>query len=164
MITSKQCSNHWRIVLRPNRSASWAQSKIFIGVLAVPVLAIALAWSLVGGWIILPFAGLEISLLAFLMFKVNHQTYLEQIIVINRDIVSIETGFRQKNKRCLSRNTCYVLYSETENDWQLPVIRIISDEVEITVGQFLNLTDRQLLKNELQRAGLIICRPHWWRD
>lgn len=164
MITSKQYEDQWRIVLQPNRSASWTQSKLFIGILATPIAFIALGWSIVGVWIVLPFAGLEIGLLALLMFKVSHQTYQEQTIVIKKETISIETGFRQKIEQTVSRSGCHVLYSETENDWQLPVISVISDKVEITLGQFLNLTDRQLLKLELQRAGLVICRPHWWRD
>ncbi|MCW8107186.1 DUF2244 domain-containing protein [Alteromonas ponticola] len=164
MITSKQCNNHWRITLQPNRSASWRQSKVFIGVLAVPIFIIALGWSVVGVWIILPFAGLEMGLLTWLMFKVSHQTYHEQVIVINKDVISIETGFRQKNKKCIPRRGCHVLYKETENDWQLPVVALISQNNEIIIGQFLNLADRQLLKNELQHAGLVICRPYWWRD
>ncbi|NMH61339.1 DUF2244 domain-containing protein [Alteromonas ponticola] len=164
MIISKQCKDHWRIELTPNRSANWTQSKMFIGILAIPVFVIALGWSVVGVWIILPFAGLEIGLLTLLMLKVSHQTYQQQTIVINKEVVSVESGFRQKSKRCLPRHGCHILYKETENDWQLPVIVIISDKGKLVVGQFLNLADRQLLKEELERAGLIICRPHWWRD
>ncbi len=164
MITSKRYADQWQIVLKPNRSATWAQSKLFIGIMAIPIAIIGVGWSIVGGWVILPFAGLEIGLLAFLMLKVSHQTYQEQIIIISKESISVQTGFRKKFKQTVARNGCHVLYSETENDWQLPVISVISDKVEITLGQFLNLTDRQLLKLELQRAGLVICRPQWWRD
>jgi hypothetical protein len=35
--------------------------------------------------------------------------------------------------------------------------------MHVEIGDFLNLEDRELLKNELEQAGLIVCRNKWWQ-
>ena len=69
------------LTLQPNRSANWQQNKIIIMVMAAFVMSIAIAWSAVGVWIVLPFAGFEVGLLAFLMHRVSYSTYQKQITV-----------------------------------------------------------------------------------
>ena len=80
----QQSSPDTVIRLLPNRSATWANTKLLMAAMIFFVMVIALAWAFVGAWVILPFAGFEVGLFALLMYKVSRFTYSKQIITINK--------------------------------------------------------------------------------
>ena len=91
MVANEFLDGNTVITLRPNRSASWQQTKIFLLVMAAPMFIIAVGWSIVGAWPILPFAGLEFGLLAFLTYRVCCRTYQKDKIIIKKDRVIISS-------------------------------------------------------------------------
>lgn len=151
------------ITLSPNRSATWQQTKWGIAVMVFVVMTIAIAWSFVGAWIVLPFAGIEVGLFAYLMYRVSIFTHTQQTIYIDPTVVNVEVGYRKKQSLAeMSRAQLNVFYSESENNWELPRIALCTHKHKQEVGEFLNLDDRKKLKDALQSAGLIICRNKWW--
>jgi uncharacterized membrane protein len=125
---------------------------------------IALAWTFVGAWIVLPFAGLEVGLFALLMYKVSKFTYSRQVINIDSKQVTIAWGRKElKQTHKLRREDLYVYYWEADEGWHLPRISLNHDGKNVEIGDFLNLEDRQQLKTNLEQAGLIVCRNKWWQ-
>ena len=92
MVKLKHKHDSVTLTLQPNRSANWRQNKIIFMVMTAFVMIIAIAWSVVGVWVILPFAGFEVGLLAFLMYRVSYFTYQKQIITIHSDTVVFQAG------------------------------------------------------------------------
>jgi uncharacterized membrane protein len=163
MVITTQNNNSTIIILSPNRSATWLQTKWVIAIMVFVVMTIAIAWTFVGAWIVLPFAGLEVGLFAYLMYRVSVYTHTQQIIYISPTKVNIEVGHRKKQTLAtMSRAQLDVFYSESENNWELPRIALCTKEQKLEVGDFLNLDDRKKLKDALQSAGFIICRNKWW--
>lgn len=162
VVTSKE-NDKTIITLSPNRSATWQQTKWVIAIMVAVVMIIAIAWTVVGAWVVLPFAGLEVGLFAFLMYKVSVFTHSQQVIQISAASVDIEAGYRKKQTLArIPREQLDVFYSESDNNWELPRIALCSKEHKVIIGEFLNLEDRVKLKDTLQTAGLIICRNKWW--
>ena len=64
MVSSSRTATRLMIIARPNQSATWNTNVLVLLVLSVPVLGIAAAFALLGAWLILPFAGLELLALA----------------------------------------------------------------------------------------------------
>lgn len=157
-----------KIRLTPNRSASWAHTKYLMMAMVFFVMVIAIAWAFVGAWFILPFAGLEVGLLTFIMYRVSKETYKAEMITISDKTVTFVRGriplrtLREEHQ--LARNTLHVEVIETENNWQLPDIRFVTPEISVSVGDFLNLPDREQLAEYLRNAGLPNCRTHWWKN
>ena len=162
MVIARNSNNEVQIELHPNRSATWRQTKLLISLMAVFVGFIALGWAMVGIWIVLPFAGLEVGLLAFLMYRVSHFTYQHQHIEIKPHHIQVMLKKRQ-SPIMLSRERCHVEYDHPTNSWRLPVIRLIDHRSFVEIGEFLNLDDKQKLKRTLEQAGLITCQRQWWR-
>lgn len=156
------------IRLTPNRSASWAHTKYLMMAMVFFVMVIALAWAFVGAWVILPFAGLEVGLLVFIMYRVSKSTYKAELITISKDAVTFVKGriplkrFREEHH--FSRDDLHIEVIETENNWHLPDIRLVTTELSVSVGTFLNLPDREALAEHLRNAGLPNCRTHWWKN
>lgn len=83
---------HCRFVLRPNRSATWFEIKVFFAVIASVSLAVAVGFSLLGFWPVLPFAGAE---LAFLWLCLRHNAAAArdtEVIDIDDEAVAVEQG------------------------------------------------------------------------
>jgi uncharacterized membrane protein len=163
MVVTSENNDEMTITLSPNRSATWQQSKWIIAIMVAVVMIIALAWTFMGAWLVLPFAGAEVGLFAFLMYKVSLFTHSQQVIHISAINVNIKTGYRKKQTIAqLPRKHLDIFYSESDNNWELPRITLCSKKHRIIIGEFLNLEDRVKLKGILQDAGFIICRNKWW--
>lgn len=161
MVISRVRADAVNIELHPNRSATWHQTKLLIALLAVFVGIIALGWAFVGVWVILPFAGLEVGLLAFMMYRVSHFTYQTQCIDITTRCIFVSSSPKEPTVE-LNRACCHVEF-EHANTWQLPTIHLVDQHNLIEIGQFLNLEDKQKLRHTLERAGLMTCQRQWWR-
>jgi len=61
------------------------------------VMSIAIGWTMAGAWIILPFAGLEVGLFAFFMYRICRQGFAQQIITITADQVLIESVIQRRD-------------------------------------------------------------------
>ena len=79
-----------RIIIRPNRSLTWEQTKIVYACIAIYSLAIAGALAVMGFWPVLPFAGGEIALLG-VAFYVNALAGTSvQVVTVGGDVVKVE--------------------------------------------------------------------------
>ena len=92
MVKLHHTGERWVLTLSPNRSANWVQTKLLITTMAFFVLIIALAWTLVGAWLVLPFAGIEVALLWFIAYKVSLYTYQQQVITITATSIELQLG------------------------------------------------------------------------
>jgi uncharacterized membrane protein len=155
MVISEQVGGGQRILLLPNRSASWRQNQlIFIGIASFS-LVIAIAWTLVGIWIILPFAGLEIGLLGYFLLKVSASTYQREVLYISSDVVRIEGGKTfPRWRRDFDRGHCeFVIHNPRHSLSPLTIeIRRLADSLR--VGIFLNREDADELADWIRRSGV----------
>ncbi|WP_371195558.1 DUF2244 domain-containing protein [Glaciecola sp. SC05] len=164
MVVTETQSNHTVITLSPNRSATWQHTKVVIAVMVAVVMIIALAWTFMGAWIVLPFAGLEVGLFALLMYKVSKFTYSKQVIRIAANTVTVEWGIKKvEESHEFEREELFVYYWEADEGWHLPRISLGQAHRKLEIGTFLNQDDREKLKLALDKAGLIVCRNKWWQ-
>jgi uncharacterized membrane protein len=152
------------ITLQPNRSANWQQNKIIIMVMAAFVMIIAIAWSVVGVWIILPFAGFEVGLLTYLMYRVSYSTYQKQIITINNHTVTFESGTYYR-KQCLhfEKDKISVVTIQAQTDYEQTHITLKDNQQSVVIGQFLNQQDRQTILSHFKKAQLYVHSDKWWK-
>ena len=152
------------LTLQPNRSANWQQNKIIIMVMAAFVMIIAIAWGVVGVWIILPFAGFEVGLLAFLMYRVSYSTYQKQIITINSQTVTFESGIYYR-KQCLhfEKDKISVITIAAQTDYEQTHITLKDNQQNVVIGEFLNQQDRQVMLSHFKEAQLYVHSDKWWK-
>lgn len=81
-----------QIVIRPDRSLSWGQSLAFLGVMAFTLGLISLGFFIMGYWLVLPFAGLELTVLAWCSWWVARRGMRCEVVLLNGDEVRIEKG------------------------------------------------------------------------
>ena len=142
-----------RFILRPNQSLSWRGNQLFLLVLAVVCCAIAIPLTIMGFWLILPFAGLELAAVAYGLYVVARQGQRQEVIDIDGDSIQIETGYQQPEKRqVLARIWARVVLERCAKQWYPSRLLIRSHGHTVEVGSFLNEDERQRLASELSRS------------
>ncbi len=157
MITQQSSERGQCLILAPNRSADWSSNKrLIIAVTAVSV-AIAGAFTYIGAWVIIPFAGLEILALSAALYWVSwHQCY-RQVLWFEGSELRIEKGFyRPRDRWCWQRKQTTIHVSEPASSESPLSIHLAQGGLHIPVGEFLNAGDTQKLLQTLRDLGLRI--------
>ncbi len=81
-----------QIVIRPDRSLTWGQSLAFLGVMAFTLGLISLGFFVMGYWLVLPFAGLELTLLAWCSWWVAKRGMRCEVVSLDAEEVKVEKG------------------------------------------------------------------------
>ena len=146
--------------LSPNRSATWQQTKHLIAAFAVFISSIAIAWSIVGAWVILPFAGIEVGLLALIMYLVSKATYRWETISISVDNVHIACS--DGATLSFPRLDTSLLYQKDLSFKCTSRLILQTPLQQVELGAFLNSQDKEQVRDSFHRAGIMVCTNKWW--
>lgn len=139
-----------RFILRPNCSLSWRGMQVFLAFMALILGAIGAWFTLLGFWLVLPFAGLELLLLACAFYLVARRGQVREVISIDQDSVHVEKGRRYPEKQCtLARGWARVVLERCPKQWYPSRLLIRSHGRAVEVGTFLNEEERRRLAEEL---------------
>lgn len=146
------------ILLQPNQSLSVSGNLwVFFSLVAVS-LGISLAFAFAGAWMILPFAGLEILLLAVLFAYVCIEGTRREVIRINDERVVLDCckGFRQQSvyHREFSREKLALLVRMGASSAEPAKVSFSGPEGCLEVGEFLTDAEKADLVQKLGRIGI----------
>ena len=142
-----------RFVIRPNRSLSWTQMKLVYAALASLCMLVAIGFTLLGYWMVLPFAGAEVLLLAVGFYLCALSGRETEVIRIKDDRIAIEKG--QERTRTvweLDRSWARIELLPPRIEWYPSRLVIRSHEKQLQLGAFLTDGERERLARELERA------------
>lgn len=80
------------IVIAPNASLSGRQALWFMLTISTVALGIGMAFAVMGFWVILPFAGLELAALGAGLYVSLRNNAMREVVTVTQDRVRIETG------------------------------------------------------------------------
>ena len=142
-----------RFILRPNRSLSWRGSLLFYFSLLIISSAIAIGLTLLGFWLVLPFAGLEMLALGIGLYVVACRCYECEVISINDDSIRIERGRDYPREQwTLGRMWARVVLERCPRAWYPSRLLLRSHGRSVEIGRFLDEEERQRLADELTRS------------
>ncbi len=136
-----------RIVLSPNRSMSWETNKKILWAIFCVNMTVALAWTYMGAWMVLPFAGLEVFLVGLGMYYVSWKLNFKQVITVENESLVLQKGVyfpKQEWHWQLSDITLLKLPSDYRMSPPTLLLEHLNQRVEI--GDFLNLDDKKKLR------------------
>lgn len=143
--------------LRPNRSLSWRGNIIIFCIIAVIAFLVAVAWSLAGAWMILPFAGLEIAFLAYGLYYTSRQCYRQEVLVLAPETIRLEKGLQNKEMEWeMPRRWVRLVVTAPRHGFALPGLSLAFRDQELPLAPFLNQEDQEALLGYLQRSGIVI--------
>ncbi len=138
----------FEILLKPNSSLTGPARVLFLGSIFFICSVIGIGFFLVGGTMILPFAGLEI-ILVYLAFRLSFNwSNQKQIIILSKEHVEVRVDglkefFTWKEFRS------FATFNVTKDDSRDEDLSFRSKGKEIYIGDFLNQEDKQRLKEEV---------------
>ena len=139
------------IVLQPNRAASWRANLIFLLIIGGLSALIAGVFALLGAWLIMPFAGLEILSLASLLWYVNTIHSRREVVHFSDAEVVVEKGrnapvLKWKCQRPWCRFNLY-----NSHPWYPQRLKLRCHHREIEIGGFLPESERSELRAYLRQ-------------
>lgn len=101
MITCERepVADHGQVILTPHRSATWRDNLCLVAAVVLLALPIAIGWSLLGYWVILPLCGLELGALVLGLYWCNHALLAREVVTIDDEAITIEAGRRRVERR-----------------------------------------------------------------
>ena len=157
-----------RYLLTPNRSMSWQGNvRIWLALLLLSALIVT-GFSLIGAWVILPFAGLELAALAAGFYYTCRQCQEQEVLILGPDFIRLEKGMKRKEAEWeMSRQYSRVWQDEARHPFTPPKLHLQFRNEEVSLGSFLNIEDTQALIVILQRYGILIQKrkrpePRWF--
>lgn len=142
-----------RIVVSPNRSLGPRGAAVFFLIVAAGVLTVAGIYTVMGFWPVVPFAGLELFILAVCLYIVQARGLDRQVITVDGDRLTVEKG-RGRPAQSFEFNRHWVRVvleqSAARNHPERLLLREGTRECEI--GNWLNESQRQSLRLRLEEV------------
>ncbi len=142
-----------QIILRPNKSSTWQANLNFLYALCGLTFALAVGFALMGGWLVLLYAILELAIVYWSIYLCCHWCNREEVITISEHDVVIE-----KNKQRPSEQMHYqriwskFMIRAPRHPWDPASISIRSHGRETVLGSFLNRSDAVILTRLLKHV------------
>jgi uncharacterized membrane protein len=149
--SSKEC----RLVIRPNASMSWRETKTFFVATLIISAVIAVGFTSLGAWLVLPFAGLEMLALGLCLYVCAFKGSRYEMVAITDDEVLVQKGRRRVLEQFkFHRYWARVRLNQSRRGWYASRLKIISHGREVEIGSCLNEEERRGLALDLsQRLG-----------
>lgn len=162
MVTIEETGEDIKLVLRPNCSLSWRGNKVVFLCIAIWLGGFAIAFAAMGAWVILPFVGLELMVIAASLYYVSWKLAHCEVLYITRDQVVVAKGVDQpKSSWMLPRDKVVVHVVAASHPWGCPTIQLLANKLiaksgnePVQVGEFLNQDDCKELLRQLVSARL----------
>ncbi len=155
MVSSSRSQSGLIIIARPNSSQSWRANLYVLLALSIPSLGIAVGFTLIGAWPILPFAGIEMLGLGSALYYVQWKLQYRHVITLDEDCVRIEKGYLYPRESWqLPRARTGIAVETEQHPWECPALALHDAEQQVRIGEFLNREDAiallGLLRGELR--------------
>lgn len=143
-----------RIILQGNRSLSWKQNLVFLGIMATIWLTISLVYASMGVWVIFLASLFSLCVLFSAFYLVARATSEKTVIELDSEMACITRGHRQPEQHWQHQRSWLKCHYELNEDEQPDTIHLGSKGVVTEVARPLNYDDRELLLKVLRKAGI----------
>lgn len=146
-------TSNCRFVIRPNRSLSWKGTQVFFACMCAVSFTIATGCALLGAWLVLPFAGLEMLVLGICLYLAACRSASCEVVSVRDDVVEVQKGRRAPQQVCrFQRTWARVNVWRPASGWSPSRLTIRSHGREVEIGAALNEDERESLARELRRV------------
>jgi uncharacterized membrane protein len=155
-LTLNQVAADFEVVARPNSSLT-AKGRVYaVVIIAAISLAVALGFSLIGAWLVLPFAGIELLAIGYAFYYIHCHSQDYESIVIEGDQISVEKkSYKAVSKMVFNRYWAKVLLRLTPNGDQMLSLRSHGKEIDFGRSFMTNDQRLELAKQLKERVGVV---------
>lgn len=150
---SRTDTRSYSFVLRPNQSLTWRQTqRVYCGIVVVCGL-IAMGFTAIGMWPVLPFAGAELLALGAGFYVAARRGMLMEVVRVDENAVAVEKGRRDVEEVwTVPRAWVRVKLRRSRNIQHPSQLVLSSHGREVRLGDFLCEEERHSLAADLRQA------------
>ena len=149
MVTVEKVNDsQYLISLSPNSSLVGIYRIIFLSSITLVCGGIGVIFYFLGAALILPFAGLELSILFIAFYLSFKWSSKREKIYISQDIVKVERGVNKAEYSWKEFRTFTYFKIKKEKDKTIR-LSFRSKGQDIVIGEFLNEDDKKILRDEI---------------
>ena len=138
--------------LRPNGSLGWRAAKWGCAGMILLTAAVATWFTLRGAWLVLPFAGAEMLLLACTLYLACRWSRHAEVILVDRDTLVLQRGHaRPEEEHRFQRGWARVVLVRDPSGWYPSRLLLRSHGRSVEIGARLVEEERLELAEELAR-------------
>ena len=153
LLTDAECSRCDAVlVIQPNKSLSWNQTKLVILFLGLCVTAIACYFLSLGAWLVVPFAGLELLVIGLGFYLQCCHAHKRQVIKVGNDEISFSDNRKSAQQVRFPRAWLKIIHTHDPHGWYPSRLFIGSHGKFIEIGEYLIESERKMLANHLRCA------------
>jgi uncharacterized membrane protein len=159
MLESLQPERGVSIVLKPNQSMSWETNRLILLGMFIVNMTIGIGFALMGGWLILPFAGIEIFLVGCGMYYVCWKLNFKQMITVESESFVFQKGvYFPKQEWHWQTSSVQLLKRPSQYRMSAPTLFLKHLSERVEVADFLNREEKKELVTwfEQQRIPVVI--------
>jgi len=145
--------HQYDFLIRPNRSMTAKGMTLFVVFVGVAVFLVAIRFVLLGAWVILPFAILEVALLAagFWLYE-RASRYRETVQLSRKNILITQESVKGRKSWQFNPYWVQVKLLPDPNDWYPSQLIIGSHGKQVEIGACLTNQEREELSKALKQA------------
>jgi len=133
------------ILIEPNRPISWHDNIRFLKFFALLSFLIGVIAMYHGFFLVMPFSGLEVIILAICLYLVFKRYSTCQVIYFTPVSVVIEWGETGADKRVVYQRHWSKFHVDNKGNYNIPRLNINSKGKTTEIGAFLNFEDKLVL-------------------
>lgn len=142
-----------RILIRPNRSLSTRAMGVLLVAVTALVLTIGIGFTVVGAWLVLPFAGLEIAVVgAALLYLRRHADDCELLVIDEQRVWVVQRRGGKDEQHGFQRYWARVRLTGAGAGWYPSRLLIGSHGRFVEIGAAMNEEERRALAAHLAQA------------
>lgn len=139
-----------RFVLRPDFGGRWRQTVQLYLSLVVTSLTVALFFTVLGFWPVLPWAGFELAALGVALYVSARRGAVREVVRVSGEAVIVERGLHRPDTRhAFDRYWSVVELSRPQSRWYPSRLVIRSGARSLELGDFLQEEERRALARQL---------------
>ena len=155
--TQSGASKRQQIILSPNKSMTWETNKKILMAMFAVAMIIGISFASIGAWMILPFAGIEVTIVGVGMYYVCWKLNFKQTITLEAESFIVQKGvYFPKQEWQWQASQTYLLKQPSRYRMSPPTLYLKHLNQKIEIGEFLNRTDKKELQKWLRDMGISV--------
>ena len=140
------------ITMQPNHSMSWKALGYFLMFMMTISFSIALAFTAMGYWVVLPFTALEMAVLSYCLWLCLRRSSLQEVLSLTPETITLEVGVKRPQQTYQwQRFFTKIQVQPAFHPWYRKKVSLVHKGTELEIGGFLNNDEQAELLDSLRQ-------------
>lgn len=144
MVEATQIDTRHTLLMTPNKSMTWETNRWILLVLFLVNMSIGIGFAMMGGWLILPFAGIEVALVGAGMYYVCWKLNFKHIVTVEAESLVLQKGvYFPKQEWHWQKSNTQLLRVPSHYRLSAPTLYLKHLNEVVEIAEFINRDEKK---------------------